>query len=304
MQPHPALTLTDRADLTSRALPPLLVEAQRIAATVILGVHGRKRSGPGETFWQYRPYSFGDATQRIDWHKSARSDRVYIRETEWEAANTLWLWTSSSPSMQFRSHLSGTTKSERADLIALALSSLAIRAHERVAALDAPYPPGHAKPAVLRIAQWLLDREASPNLPAPSQLRQLKRFATVALFSDFYDKPHDIAEAATAIAAQGVSGHMVQIVDPAEETLPYQGRVEFQDIGGGPLRYVAGKTENLREAYQAKFQEQREAVRSLARRLGWSFAVHRTDQSPVSLLLTLHGLIGGEKSQVAAQGAR
>ena len=72
-----ALQFSDRAEQASRALPPLLVEAQRIAATVILGVHGRKRSGPGETFWQYRPYAFGDSTQRIDWHKSARSDRIY-----------------------------------------------------------------------------------------------------------------------------------------------------------------------------------------------------------------------------------
>jgi uncharacterized protein (DUF58 family) len=301
MRAYPALQLTDRAEYTSRALPPLLVEAQRIAATVILGVHGRKRSGPGETFWQYRPYSFGDATQRIDWHKSARSDRVFIRETEWEAANTLWLWTSSSPSMSFRSHLSGTTKSERADLIALALACLAIRAHERVAALDAPHAPGHAKPAVVRIAQWLLDRPPTGNLPLNTRL---KRFATVVLISDFYDTPDAIAHAATAIASQGVSGHLVQIVDPAEETLPYTGRVEFQDIAGGPLKFVAGKTETLREAYQEKFLSQREAVRDLARRLGWSFAVHRTDQPPVNLLLALHGLIGGDKSRVAAQGSR
>ena len=74
---------------------------ERIAATVILGVHGRKRAGPGESFWQYRPYSFGDSTQRIDWHNSARSDRVFIRENEWEAANTLWLWPSPSVSMDF-----------------------------------------------------------------------------------------------------------------------------------------------------------------------------------------------------------
>ncbi len=87
-------------------MPPLLVEAERLAANVILGDHGRKRAGPGESFWQYRPYSFGDSTQRIDWHKSARSDRIFIRENEWEAANTLWLWASPAESMTFRSHLS------------------------------------------------------------------------------------------------------------------------------------------------------------------------------------------------------
>ena len=123
-----ALTLADRAAAQARALPPLLVEAERIAATVILGEHGRKRAGPGESFWQYRPYSFGDSTQRIDWHKSARSDRVYIRENEWEAANTLWVWASPAISMTFKSHLSQVTKRERAQLLMLALASLAVRA--------------------------------------------------------------------------------------------------------------------------------------------------------------------------------
>ncbi len=299
MQPSPALAVTDRAEHLSRALPPLLVEAQRIAATVILGVHGRKRSGPGETFWQYRPYSFGDSTQRIDWQKSARSERVYIRETEWEAANTLWLWASASPSMNFNSHLSSVTKRERAELIALALACLAVRAHERVSALDGPFLPGHAKPAVLRMAQWLLDRPQDAGLPAPERL---PRFSTVVLLADFYEDPVEITKAVLAIAAHGVRGHIVQVVDPAEESLPYDGRVEFLDASGGPMRYLAGKAENLREAYREKFIQQREAVRALALRFGWSFAVHRTDQQPASLLLTLHGLIGGEKSRVAAQG--
>ena len=117
-----ALAFTDRAEAAARVLPPLLVEAERIAATVILGDHGRKRAGPGESFWQYRPYSFGDSTQRIDWHKSARSDRVYIRENEWEAANTLWLWASPHVSMDFKSHLSSVTKRDRARLITLAMA--------------------------------------------------------------------------------------------------------------------------------------------------------------------------------------
>src|SRR3954452_23238450 len=131
MPARTALALNDRADDLSRALPPLLVQALRIAATVIIGVHGRKRSGPGETFWQYRPYSFGDPVQHIDWHRSARSDRVFIRENEWEAANTLWLWVSPSVTMSFRSYLASAIKRDRAKLLALAVASLAVRAHER-----------------------------------------------------------------------------------------------------------------------------------------------------------------------------
>src|SRR3954454_12790047 len=186
MPSNTALALNDRADDLSRALPPLLVQALRIAATVIIGIHGRKRSGPGETFWQYRPYSFGDAVQHIDWHRSARSDRVFIRENEWEAANTLWLWVSPSVSMTFRSHLAGVTKGERAKVLGLAVASLALRAHERVSVLGSGINPIHSRPALVRIAEWLETQPATAALPRGIKL---PRFSTVLMLGDFLDKP-------------------------------------------------------------------------------------------------------------------
>jgi uncharacterized protein (DUF58 family) len=294
-----ALALNDRADELSRALPPLLVEALRIAATVIMGVHGRKRSGPGETFWQYRPYSFGDSVQHIDWHRSARSDRVFIRENEWEAANTLWLWVSPSVGMSFRSQLSSVTKSERAKLLALAVASLAVRAHERVSILGSGLSPAHSRPALVRLAQWFETQASTEALP---RAIRLPRFSTVLMLGDFLEKPELIAQSLGTIAAAGVVGHLLQVCDPAEETLPYQGRVEFHEMAG-PLRYTAGKTESLREEYQRKFASQRAAVRDIARRIGWTFTVHRTDEPPLRPLHMLHGLIGGEKSRAFATGA-
>jgi MoxR-like ATPase len=147
--------LAQKGEGASLALPPMLVRAEKIAATVILGVHGRRAAGPGETFWQYRPYGFGDSTQRIDWHKSAQADRVFIRENEWESANTLWVWCNTGPRMAFRSHLAPETKRERAQLLALALASLAARAHERIGALGSPRAPGYGRLALLRVAEWL-----------------------------------------------------------------------------------------------------------------------------------------------------
>ena len=293
----PALALTERAEAASRILPPLLVEAQRIAATVIMGVHGRKRSGPGETFWQYRPYIFGDNTQRIDWHKTAQTDRVLIRENEWEAANTLWLWASPSVSMNFQSHLSKTTKRDRAQLLALALATLATRAHERVAALGSPFLPSPSRMALTRMAEWFLTHSSGDGLPSGARL---PRFSTAMVISDFLEPPEEITQAIARIAGNGIAGHMVQIADPAEETLPYDGRVEFRDMAG-PQKYLAGKVESLRDAYQAKYRSQREAVRGIAKRMGWTFAVHRTDQPPLQLLMALHGLVGGLRSRMLTQ---
>ena len=292
------IALAAQASALQSALPPLLVEAQRIAATVIIGIHGRKRAGPGETFWQYRPYSFGDSTQRIDWHKSARAERVFIRENEWEAANTLWLWASPSARMNFKSKLSNSTKRERAMVLALALGELALRAHERVSALGSPFNPAHARSSLVRMADWWAQEKPEDVFKTP---QRLSRFSTVALFSDFLDPPEKIEKWAGEMAARGVAGHLIQVCDPAEETLPWNGRVEFLEIKG-PLRFIAGKAESIREAYQAKYLAQREAVRDIAKRLGWTFSIHRTDDSLVKTLLTLHMLIGGAKSRVLKGG--
>ena len=287
-----ALHFADRAAAQARALPPLLVEAERIAATVILGEHGRKRAGPGESFWQYRPYSFGDSTQRIDWHKSARSDRVFIRENEWEAANTLWVWSSPSVSMTFRSHLSQVTKGERAQLLMLAIAALAVRGNERVSALGSPYAPDHTRLQLVKIADWFLRAEGS-TLPA---FTRMPRFSGAVMAGDFFETPEDIARAIGPIAAAGVKGHLVQVVDPAEETLPYTGRVEFHEMAG-PLRFLSSRAETLRKAYAERLAEHRDQLRKMCRRIGWTFIVHRTDQPVTQTLLSLHALISGEAAR-------
>lgn len=293
-----AFTLNNQAENISGALPPLLVEAERVAATVVLGVHGRKRSGPGESFWQYRPYGFGDPVTRVDWRKSARSDRVFIRENEWEAANTLWLWPSPSPTMIFKSHLATVSKRDRADLMGLALASLALRAQERVGLINGPDAPGHSRAILLRMAEHML-RHEGPRLPDAARLR---RFASVVLLGDFFETIPEISAAITPMAAAGVAGHVVHIVDPAEETLPYAGRIEFQEVAG-PLKFLSAKTETLRQPYAEKLRLHREALRDLVGKFGWSFTIHRTDESPALLLMTLHGLIGGAKSRALKASA-
>lgn len=283
-----ALTLADRAEAAAAVLPPLLVDAQRIAASVILGDHGRKRAGPGESFWQYRPYSFGDSTQRIDWHKSARSDRVFIRENEWEAANTLWLWTSSHESMEFQSHLAKVTKRDRARLLTLAAGVLAVSAHERIGAIGSPFNPDHSRGNLVRIAEWI----TSGNGGALPAFTRMPRFAGALLVGDFFDTPAAIASAITPMATAGIHGHLVQVVDPAEETLPYAGRVEFQEVAG-TRKFLSAKTETLRSAYAAKLDAHREALRDLCRRIGWTFTIHRTDEPPTRVLMMLHAMISG-----------
>jgi uncharacterized protein (DUF58 family) len=268
-------------------MPALLIESQRVAHTVAHGTHGRRRAGPGETFWQFRHYDQNDSVTGIDWRRSAGSDNLFVREREWEAAHTVWLWVDLSPSMRFRSPLSKTAKESRAVVLSLALAELLARGGERVGVLGGLPFTGRA--AARRVAEVLLGDTSDASLPPNAKL---SRFSECLLFSDFLEPIGVTADRMEMIAAQGVRGHLVQVLDPAEETLPYTGRTEFASSEGRD-RVIAGRAENLREQYQERLRRHRTDLVELTQRLGWSFLVHHTDRPPEEAVLVVHNRLAG-----------
>lgn len=274
-------------ELASR-FPPLLVEAERVAQSVAQGVHGRRRAGSGDAFWQYRRAQPGDGAGAIDWRRSARSDHLYVRETEWAASQAVWLWLDGSASMHWRSDTGLPTKHSRARLLILALASLLLRGGERVAALAGEMPPLWGNGALARLAETLERAGDAPAVP-PSRL---PRHATLVLAGDFLDPLPTIASRLETLARTGAGGHLLQILDPAEESLPYAGRLRFLGLEGeGELE--TGRAEDLRQEYQRRLSGQRDGLAALARALGWSFATHRTDRPPAPCLLALAQSVGG-----------
>jgi len=276
-----------RARQLGDALPPLVVRAERIAASVMQGSHGLRRAGVGETFWAYRPYGFGDSTQRIDWRKSAKTDEPFIKENEWQSANTLWVWINLGPRMSFMSHLAPEPKRTHAEVIGLALAALSLRAHERVGLLGSPERASFGRDVLARLA-LTLDQGNDGKLPTPSNLQ---RRSTVLIISDFLDKPQDIEQRLRLIAESGMRGHLLQITDPAEESLPYSGRMDFLGLDM-KARFKAGKAQNLRDDYVAAFQKQRSDVQAIAHRLGFSFHLHHTNESLAATVLRLYQRMG------------
>jgi uncharacterized protein (DUF58 family) len=268
-------------------MPALLIESQRVAHTVAHGTHGRRRAGPGETFWQFRHYDLNDARSGIDWRRSASSDHLFVREREWEAAHTVWLWVDLSPSMRFRSSLAKVTKESRALVLALALAELLGRGGERVGLIGGQ--PFLGRGASRRVAEMLLGDTSEGSLPPPAKL---SRFSECLLFSDFLEPIADMAARFEEIASQGVRGHLIQVLDPAEETLPYVGRTEFA-ASEGRDRMIAGRAESLREQYQERLKRHRNDLADIARRLGWSFLVHHTDRPPEEAVLSVHTWLAG-----------
>jgi uncharacterized protein (DUF58 family) len=285
--------LRERAEEAASRLPPLLIAAERVAVTVAQGVHGRRRVGQGETFWQFRQYQAGDTAAAIDWRESAKSQRLYVRETEWEAAQSVWLWRDASPSMDYSSaaylpDASWPTKRLRAELLLLALASLLVRGGERLSLVGSGIAPMRGRLALSRLA-GLIDRTPSqtPSLPA---LEHLPRAAQLILFGDFLS-PLDMVNAALArFAASGLAGHLLQIVDPAEEDLPFDGRVRFAGVEERD-EVVISRVEDIRGDYAERFRRHRKGLAAIVANLGWTFGTHRTDRPPELALLALYGAL-------------
>lgn len=278
------------AERLGSALPPLLVEAERVAQTVAQGVHGRRRVGQGETFWQFRRYQPGDSITAIDWRQTAKSQAVFVRETEWEAAQSVWLWRDSSPSMDYASGADLPPKRERAELLLLAMAALLVRGGERVALLGSDQLPSTGRAGFNRLADGLLGEPADGrSLPPVAELPQA---AHLVLFGDFLSEPDEIQAAVSRLAGRGVRGQMVQIFDPAEESLPFKGRVRFSGFENEG-QTLLGRVENVRTGYRERLARHREALAQIARRAGWGFIIHHTDRSPQTALLPLYTAMAG-----------
>jgi uncharacterized protein (DUF58 family) len=270
------------------SMPRLILEARRVAATVIHGLHGRRRAGSGENFWQYRRFVSGEAASRVDWRRSARDDHLYVREQEWEAAHTVWIWPDRSPSMAFVSNLAEATKLERSLVIAMALAEVLVEGGERIG-IPGLLRPTASRNVVEKIAQAIVhdpsERTSLPPTFSPSPL------AETIVLSDLWSPVGRVREMIAQLSASGAPGHVVQIVDPAEETFPYSGRIEFVEPEGGET-ITAGRAETWRADYVARIEQHRAEIRAETDRLGWSFIIHRTDRPASELLLTLQGQLG------------
>lgn len=279
------LPLRQRAEQLAAVLPPLLVAAERVASTVAQGVHGRRRVGQGETFWQFRRYESGDSPQHVDWRQSAKSDHVFVRELEWEAAQSVWIWRDTSPSMTWRSSDNLPDKRQRADLLALALIVLLLRSGEHVALLGSNMRPSSSRATLSRLSA-AIENDAGNGDSLPPVL-PLPRNGQVVFIGDFLDPLDDIDRRFRGYAESGLKAHIVQVFDPAEESLPFGGRIRFAGLEGEDP-WLLSNVAAVRDEYIKRFTAQRAGLQAIAKALGWGFSSHCTSKPPEAALLSLY----------------
>lgn len=281
--PH-TQALRRAAEKAAAPYPALLAEAERVAASVALGTHGRRRSGHGETFWEYRRHRTEDGAQAVDWRRSARGQYLFVRETEWEAANAVYLWRDGSPGMEVASR-DQPLKKDRAAVCLMALASLLSRGGERIAALG---ETGRARAG--RSGLEITARALAEGQGAARSVEQadIIRHARIVLASDFLDPPETWAARLAALNTGGANGILLRIIDPAEEDFPFSGRTRFAEPSGNGSPLIFGRAEDAREDYRRIWAEHGAALHAMARKAGWRLLTHRTDRPAGIAVLALH----------------
>lgn len=283
-------TLRARSEDHAARLPPLLARAEQLAGAVLLGDHGRRRSGMGDDFWQYRPAQMGDSRRMIDHRRSAMGDQQFVREREWQIAQSVMLWCDQGASMRFTSNDNLPTKSDRARVLTLSLAILLNRAGERVGLTGTRLPPRRGNAQITQLAEMLSEDQDAEY--SPPEHRAMIPNAAAMFASDFLGDIAPVELALTKAADRGVRGTLLQILDPSEEAFPFHGRTIFESIGG-TVRHETLKANDLKDRYFARLAERKADLQCLCARTGWQYGLHHTESSAQSGLLWLYQAMNG-----------
>jgi uncharacterized protein (DUF58 family) len=145
--------------------------------------------------------------------------------------------------------------------------------------------PTASRTVIDKIAQAILHDEATRLSLPPSFVPSA--LAEIVVLSDFWSPISEIKTMLAGLSASGAHGVLVQIVDPAEESFPYSGRIEFVEPEGGGV-VTAGRAEKWAGDYVARVARHRDEIRSETNKLDWMFSTHTTSRSAAELLLFLH----------------
>lgn len=280
-----AATLRRDAETAASALPALLAQADHLAQTILLGDHGRRRAGMGDSFWQYRTAQPTDGLRAIDWRRSARSDDTFVQDKEWQIAQSVVLWVDGAASLHYHSSDDLPTKADRARVLSLATAILLGKGGERVGLTSPHIPPSRGTAQIEKLASALLT-DPKTDYGAPDDTG-IPAHARAVFVSDFMGDLTDLESTLTKTADRGVQGALLQILDPIEESFPFKGRTTFQSMTGATIHETL-KADALQQRYLDRLAARKDRLRALARRTGWQFQTHHTNLPALTPLMWLH----------------
>lgn len=290
--------LRHRAEEASGSLSSLRIDAEKAVASVLHGDHAQSKPGAGEKFWQYREYVPGDRPQDIDWRQTAKTEHVFIKQKEWQTPQSVIFWCNQSASMDFKSKQKYPTKLETARILTLAMALLMVRSGEKVSMFGSR-KVGRSENTLLDI-ELKLTEDIRSTLPlADYSMFDLPQHASFVQIGDFLEPLDLIEHNFKQFSGRSSGGFVIQVLDPAELNLPYDGRVLFEDSKSN--RQQIDNVASIRAAYKKRIRDHNRALQQLCKENRWHYILHRTSKDMKETLMNIHAALNYEHISAEAE---
>lgn len=257
----------------------LLLEAQSLAHSFISGEHGRKASGAGHEFWQYRSFLTGDDTRRIDWRQSAKHDHLFLQEKEWETIQKALFICQETPSFHYRYNRKTETKAHRAHLLILALCFILQKSGEHFSLLGLGDKRFNNNDQMIeKIASRLSQKETLENFDNIGK-------AIPIFLGDFLYSLDVLQNQMLHLSNRKNKGYLIQILDASEVTFPFKGSIAFENMNTKDVTPIH-KAEAIQQEYLERFHTHQQHIKDLCKEIGFHYILHQTNEKPASVLTT------------------
>ncbi len=283
------LKLRHEAEREICTLPALMMAAEKISGSILHGVHSQGKSGAGEEFWQFREYQDTDCPQDIDWRQSAKSDTIFTKQKEWQTTQKTYIWCASGSSMDYSSSNKIYNKQAVAQITSMSLALLLRRSEEQVG-LFGDLKTGNSEDKMQKIANILLNKSNIEAILPNSTDFTLPNHSPFIGIGDFLSPIGEITDNFARISHSAKAGFIIQILDPAEIELPYNGRVEFKTSHGKDGNII-NNVASIRAEYKTRISEHINQVKALCDDLGWHYILHKTDSDITQTLKDIWSII-------------
>jgi len=274
-----------KAEKLTLQISNLLIKANNIANTVWEGMHNRNKAGVGDSFWQFRKYEYGDPAHLIDWKKSAKSYDTFIKEKELYTLQDIVIWRDTSKSMNFSSNKQIEPKIYRANLLTLALTIIFSKSGENIVLNGFNSKLSHGKEVINFIANQITSKIKESFLSRPN-IDEIKNNSDVILISDFLNDIKYTEEIIRKLSSRGINGNIIHVLDPAEKTFPFKGRINFNGLEEEESILI-GNAESIKNNYKKAITAHCNKVKKIALSYSWKYYMDITDNSPESSLLNI-----------------
>ncbi len=272
----------------SSTVPPMRLVAQELASR-IAGPRPRNKAGAGMTLQANTAYDPQRHTpKQVNWRRQGPTDStgkpaLMARDMKKEVIYTTYMAFDMSRSMRFQSEDSACNKAQEAGILGMALAYLTVAAGDQFTVLGSDMNMGRRENAVDNMAATLnrmYDREA--DLPSLSQYkgRPLERGSFAVIFTDAMTDPEALQKKLKQLARTGVKGHVVQVLDPVERDMTFDGNVNFVDLKTGDTHDKIGDVAAIRENYVERFNTHQQELHAAVKGVpGWRITTHYTGET-------------------------